>query len=167
MNAKFKQNAIINSNDQHPSAQQTNIATDNTNDTLPSTKNEHLDQNIARHQWISEAAYFKAETRAFKVGRELNDWLEAEKNYIEMLITSCLSVCKEDGGINKASLQLLAKKIGIEHPEDITQTTELVRVIQNTSQQRSCFQSEYSKLCQDKDCIWSIECQKLIAEWMR
>ena len=162
MNAKFKLNAIIDSNDQYFSTQQKNIYTNNLDNTLPS-----IEQNIARHLWISEAAYFKAEARAFKANCELNDWLEAEKEYIEMLITDYLSVCEEDGGISKASLQLLAKKIGIKSPEKITQITELVRVIQNASQQRSCFQSDHSKLCQDKNCIWSTECQKMIAEWMR
>ena len=167
MNAKFKLNAIMHSSDQDRSTQQKNIEADNADNTSPISENKCVEQSIVRHQWISEAAYFKAEARAFKAGRELNDWLEAEKEYIEMLITDYLSVCKEDGGISKVSLQQLAKKIGIKNSEQITQTTELVRVIQKASQQRSCFQSDYSKLCQDKGCIWSTECQKLIAEWMR
>lgn len=162
MKAKFKPNAIIYSDDQDHSTQQENIDANNADNTLPG-----IEHNIARHLWISEAAYFKAEARAFKASCELNDWLEAEKEYIEMLITDYLSVSAEDGGISKASLQLLAKKIGIKSPEKITQMTELVRLIQNASQQRSCFQSDHSKLCKDKNCIWSTECQKMIAEWMR
>jgi hypothetical protein len=31
-----------------------------------------------RHQWISEAAYYRAEGRGFFPGRELDDWLAAE-----------------------------------------------------------------------------------------
>jgi hypothetical protein len=167
MYAKFKLNAIIYSSDQDYSTQQKNIEADNADNTLPSIENKCVEQSIARHQWISEAAYFKAEARAFKAGRELNDWLEAEKDYIEMLITDYLSVCKEDGGMTKVSLQQLAKAIGVESPEKITQTIELVRVIQKASQQSSCFQSNHSKSCENKDCIWKAECQKLIAEWMR
>ena len=167
MNEKFKQNSIMHSSDQNDSTQQKNISIDNADNILPGIENKCVEQSIARHKWISEAAYFKAEARAFKAGRKLNDWLEAEKEYIEMLITDYLSVCKEDGGINKVSLQQLAKQIGIKNPEQITQTNELVRVIQKASQQPSCFQSDHSEFCEDKDCIWSTECQKLIAEWMR
>ena len=31
-----------------------------------------------RNQWIAQAAYFRAEKRAFAPGGELRDWLEAE-----------------------------------------------------------------------------------------
>lgn len=134
---------------------------------MPNFEKESAKQSKTRHQWVSEAAYFKAEARNFKAGRELNDWLEAEKEYIEMLIIAYLSVCKEDGGVNKVSLQQLAKAIGVENPENIAQTTELVRAIQNTSQQRPCFRPDHFELCEEKDCKWSTECKKLIAEWMR
>ena len=30
---------------------------------------------------INELAYFKAEARGFETGHELNDWLEAERDY--------------------------------------------------------------------------------------
>lgn len=33
----------------------------------------------AKHRWIAEAAYYRAEQRGFSPGRELDDWLEAEK----------------------------------------------------------------------------------------
>lgn len=39
---------------------------------------DNLDEEII-HQYISEAAYFKAEKRGFVPGHELQDWLEAEK----------------------------------------------------------------------------------------
>ena len=32
-----------------------------------------------RRRWIAEAAYYRAEQRGFLPGRELEDWLEAEK----------------------------------------------------------------------------------------
>jgi len=40
---------------------------------------------------------------------------------------------EEDGGITKANLKQLTKVMGVENPENITQPTELVRVIQNAS----------------------------------
>jgi hypothetical protein len=51
-----------------------------------------------------------------------------------MLVTAYLSLFEEDGGITKANLKQLAKVMGVENPENITQPTELVRVIQNASQ---------------------------------
>ncbi len=126
-----------------------------------------IEKKIARHQWISEAAYFKAETRSFVPGHELDDWLEAERHYSEMLVTTFLSVCNEDGGITKANLRQLAKSIGVEKPENIFQINELVRAIQKATQHRPCFQSEENKSCQNLDCKWRSECKKLIAEWMR
>ena len=35
-----------------------------------------------RHQHIAEIAYYKAEIRGFYEGHELNDWLEAESEFI-------------------------------------------------------------------------------------
>jgi hypothetical protein len=35
----------------------------------------------ARRQRIAEAAYYNAERRGFEPGRELDDWLRAEKSY--------------------------------------------------------------------------------------
>ena len=32
-----------------------------------------------RHRRIAEAAYFRAEQRGFRIGAELEDWLEAER----------------------------------------------------------------------------------------
>ncbi|MDD4904630.1 MAG: DUF2934 domain-containing protein [Methylobacter tundripaludum] len=134
---------------------------------MPNFEKECAEQSITRHQWISEAAYYKAEARAFEAGRELNDWLAAEKDYTEMLITAYLSVFEEDGGMTKANLQQLAKAIGVENPEGISNKTGLMRVIQNASQQRPCFRSDNYMSCEDKDCIWRTECLKLVAVWMR
>lgn len=40
------------------------------------------------YRMIREAAYLKAEARAFAPGVELNDWLEAEKEVMERLRAS-------------------------------------------------------------------------------
>ena len=69
--------------------------------------------------------------------------------------------------MTKANLQQLAKAIGVENPEDITQTTELVRAIQLQVKQRPCFRSDNYMSCKDKDCKWQTECKKLVAVWMR
>lgn len=73
----------------------------------------------------------------------------------------------EDGGMNRANLHRLARAIGIESPDQISTKTELIRAIQAASHQRPCFRSDQYMLCQDDDCIWKMECKKLIAEWMR
>jgi len=124
-------------------------------------------QNKTRQQWISEVAYYKAEARVFAHGQELNDWLEAEKDYIDMLLSYYLSIFEEDGGMTKANLQQLAKAIGIETPEVYGNKTRLVQAIQKTSHRRSCFRSDSSIVCKKQDCQWKAECQKLIAVWMR
>ncbi|MHB9101733.1 MAG: DUF2934 domain-containing protein [Sulfuricella sp.] len=36
-----------------------------------------------RIKYISTTAYYKAEARGFAPGRELDDWLEAEKEFVE------------------------------------------------------------------------------------
>ena len=164
MNAKPKLTTILHSSNQVGS----DLNTDNPLSSQSSFEKVYFTESFTRHQWISLAAYYKAEIRAFKVGLELNDWLEAEKEYSEMQITAYLSVFEEDGGMTKANLKQLAKAMGIENPEGIGNKTELVRAIQNASQQRSCFRSDSSMLCQDDmDCKWRAECQKLVAVWMR
>ncbi len=134
---------------------------------MPNFEKECAKQSKIWHQWISEAAYYKVEARAFAAGRELNDWLAAEKDYTEMLITAYLSVFEEDGGMTKANLQQLAKVIGVEIPEGISNKTELMRTIQLQAKQRPCFRSDNYMSCEDKDCKWRTECKKLVAVWMR
>lgn len=34
---------------------------------------------------IAEIAFYKAEKRDFKTGHELNDWLEAEREFVEVI----------------------------------------------------------------------------------
>jgi hypothetical protein len=49
-------------------------------------------ENVTRQQWISVAAYFKAEARYFAPGRELDDWLAAENNYVKNVCACYLVV---------------------------------------------------------------------------
>ncbi len=59
---------------------------------------------ISRQQWISDAAYYKAEARGFIPGHEHTDWLAAEQDYIEMLVDLFLSVFREDGAMTVIGL---------------------------------------------------------------
>jgi hypothetical protein len=38
-----------------------------------------------RHEWIAQAAYFRAERRAFAPGFELDDWCAAEREIDQLL----------------------------------------------------------------------------------
>ena len=124
-------------------------------------------EKIPRHQWISVAAYYKAKARGFEPGKELNDWLGAEKDYSEMLVRLYLAVCKEDGGITITGLQQLAKSIGVPNPELMTLEIDLVKAIQNMTQHRPCYRSEVLELCDGVVCEWKEQCRKLIAVWYR
>jgi DUF2934 family protein len=170
MNATPKRNSIFYARNQESSAWKKDLHHGNTYKPplqRSTVEKKCVKQSITRQQWISEAAYYKAEAREFTAGQELNDWLEAEKDFIEMVITTYLSVFEEDGGITKANLQQLAKAIGVETPEGFSNKNQLIRAIQKERGQRPCFRSESNILCDDEDCIWKTECQKLIAVWMR
>ncbi len=124
-------------------------------------------ENVTRHHWISEAAYYKAEARIFAPDRALDDWLEAEHDYIRLQIALYLSIAEEDGGMTLIGLQQLAKSVGVENPEIIKLKIELIQAIQNASQHRPCFCLP-DRLCnEEKDCQWKAECLKLIAVWSR
>ena len=120
-----------------------------------------------RHRWISEAAYYKAEIRDFEPGKELDDWLEAEIEYIKFQIKLFLLHCKEDGGMTFADLQRLAHILGVAHPETIISKAELIREIQIVSHHISCFQPGNQTPCDEFECEWRPECRKLIAVWYR
>jgi hypothetical protein len=120
-------------------------------------------ESITRHQWISEAAYYKAEARGFEPGRELDDWLEAEKEFSEWLVSLYISSLEEDGEITILSLQQLAEAIGVQNPERMSSEIELIHAIQIASHHSPCFRFEYPILCKDTDCKWIAECRKLIA----
>jgi len=124
-------------------------------------------ENIIRLQWISENAYYKAEARNFAPGRELEDWLAAEKEYVKMQIALYLTMVEEDGAMTLLGLQQLARLVGVENPECNNLKIELIHSIQNASQHRPCFRTDTSNTCQEEDCIWRAECHKLIAVWYR
>ena len=127
------------------------------------------EESNARHQWISVAAYYKAQARDFAAGLELNDWLAAETNYIEMLIASYLSIVEEDGAIMTISgLRQLAKEIGVQYPELLNEKSNLIRAIQDICQTRPCFQFNPTDCCNEvAGCPWKMECKRLIAVWKR
>ena len=70
---------------------------------------QHLVESISRQHWISVAAYYKAKVREFVPGKELNDWLEAEKDYSKKLVALYLSMSNENGGMTISGLQQIAK----------------------------------------------------------
>lgn len=125
-------------------------------------------ENISRQHWISDAAYYKAQARGFFTGYEINDWLEAEQDFDEMLVDLFLPVFREDGVITIKGLQQLAGAIGVVRPERIGSKLELIRQIQLACNHPPCFRVQPGEFCQDQaKCQWKNECQKLIAEWWR
>jgi hypothetical protein len=124
-------------------------------------------ENLTRHQWISVAAYYKAEARNFSPGKELDDWLAAENVYVMMQIALYLAKSDEDKVMTVHGLQQLAKSIGVENPENINLKIELIQSIQHATDHRPCFRSDPGMICHENDCIWRSECRKLIAEWCR
>lgn len=40
---------------------------------------------VQKHKWISDAAYFNSLKREFKPGDNLQDWLAAEQQYVELM----------------------------------------------------------------------------------
>jgi hypothetical protein len=129
---------------------------------------KHQIDSISRQQWISDAAYYKAEARGFNPDFKLTHWLEAEHDYIEMLVDLFLSVFREDDSMSIMGLRELAKAVGVYKPECIVSEPELIRLIQAASHHRSCFRTKPGELCKDQaGCQWETECQKLVAEWRR
>lgn len=124
-----------------------------------------LIKTINRHRWIAEAAYFIAETRSFEPGKELDDWLQAEIAYSEMLISTYVAMLAEDGPITIVGLKQLASLIGIENTDRLNTEIELVKAIQNASGHRPCFRSEATSLCNETDCQWKTECRRLMSVW--
>ena len=121
----------------------------------------------ARQQWISVAAYYKAEHRGFKEGKAIDDWLEAELEYIKFLVELFILHSKEDGGMTLEGVQQLAILVGVVHASSIKSEKKLIQLIQKASKAPTCFQSENRTFCRDYKCPWKDECQRLIAQWMR
>jgi len=120
---------------------------------------------INRHQWISESAYFKAEARGFEPGKDLDVWLAAQIDYADMLIAAYIAILPEDGAITLASLRQLAALIGIENSDNLFSEIELIHAIQKAANHHACFHPNPDRLCNETDCQWRTECQKLIAAW--
>ena len=121
---------------------------------------------INRHQWISEAAYFLAEAKSFKPDKTLDNWLEAEINYSEMLIAAYLARLEEDNEpVSTFGLQQLAASIGVENSDKLISKTKLVQAIQNSIKHRPCFRGEDNNPCEELECQWKSECRKLTAAW--
>lgn len=119
-----------------------------------------------RHQWISQAAYYKSERRNFAQGLEVDDWIFSEKEFAKMLIMRYLFIANEDGIMTILGLQHLAKAVGVENPEKLTLIDDLIRAIQKASKTDPCFHLEPETLCDKiKSCLWSEECKKIIATW--
>ncbi|MDP3008885.1 MAG: DUF2934 domain-containing protein [Methylococcales bacterium] len=124
-------------------------------------------KSLNREQWIAEAAYFKALARGFNPHKELDDWLEAEEDYVTMLIALQLHVLEEDGTVSSLGLRQIAQSLGILHPEQLYSERELIRAIQDASHHRPCFRSAKSPSCQEHGCQWIMKCRALIAIWHR
>jgi hypothetical protein len=124
---------------------------------------QQLDQ-TPREQWIAVAAYFKAEARGYIPGLEIQDWLEAEQDYLDMVVQLFLSVFNEDGFMTITGLQQLAKAVGVKKPERIDSKLELIRQIQLTCNHLPCFRTQRRERCKEV-CLWQADCQKLLAEW--
>jgi hypothetical protein len=124
-------------------------------------------ESVTRHQWISVAAYYRAEARNFVSGKELDDWLAAENEYVMMQIALYLAKSEEDNAMTIHDLHQLAKSIGVENPENMNLKIELIQSIQHATHHRPCFRSDPGMICHENDCIWRAECRKLIAEWCR
>lgn len=124
------------------------------------------EQSVNRHQWVSVAAYFLAEAKNFNASSTLDNWLEAEIAYSEMLITAYLAALEEDNEpITTFSLQQLAASIGISHVDKLNSKTKLIQAIQNTLRHRPCFHDEDRNLCHELECQWKSECLRLTAVW--
>ncbi len=174
MSDKSEFNKILNPGNQDYSANQKGnnaliAKVDNPSQGQPTSPTEQLFGESIRQQWISVAANYKAQAREFESGKELDDWLEAEKDYSAMLVTLYLSMSRENGGMTISGLQQLAKSIGVQNPERMRLEIELIKAIQDISQHRPCFRSETRTLCggDGEGCEWRAECRKLIAVWCR
>ncbi|CAG7856028.1 hypothetical protein MCAMS1_00368 [biofilm metagenome] len=120
-----------------------------------------------KKQWIAVAAYFKAEMRGFVPGLEIEDWLEAEQDYLDMVVQLFLSVFNEDGLMTMTGLRQLAKAVGVNKPERIDSKLELIRQIQQKCNHLPCFRTQKRDRCVHKEtCLWQADCQKLLAEWL-
>ena len=120
---------------------------------------------LERYHWISDAAYYKAQHRGGLPGKEKDDWLEAELDYLEMKLKTFILRCREDGTMTAVDLRKLAYSVGVQAPEMINHEFEIIQEIQKACRHKPCFQSDKHMLCEEGDCEWPSECRKLIAAW--
>jgi hypothetical protein len=124
-------------------------------------------KSLNREQWIAEAAYYKALARGFDPHKELDDWLEAEQEYLTMLVDLQLNVLEEDGTVSTMGLRQIAESLDVPHPERMRSELELIRAIQDASHHRPCFRSAKAASCEELGCQWRAKCRTLIAIWRR
>ena len=123
--------------------------------------------NDYRHDWIAEAAYYKALAKDFEPDHELDDWLAAEQDYFSMLVDLQLNILEEDGAISTMGLRQIAESLGVENPQSLRTESELIRAIQDASHHRPCFRLVESSNCEEHDCLWKTKCRKILAIWHR
>jgi hypothetical protein len=83
-----------------------------------------------------------------------------------MLITRYLSQAHEDGGITVKGLQRLAKSVGVENVDELTQEDKLVHAIQTATADNTCFNFEPRSYCTLSECcLWKTECKQMVAKW--
>jgi hypothetical protein len=124
-------------------------------------------KNLNRDKWISEAAYYKALARGFEPHEEVKDWLEAEQDYLYMLVHFQLNVLEEDGTISTMGLRQIAESLGVQNLQEMRFEFELIHAIQEASRHNRCFQSTESKNCAEISCHWKSKCNRLVAVWHR
>ncbi len=119
---------------------------------------------VDRHQWISEAAFYKAMSRNFEPGFELDDWLFAEREFVKKLIATYHIISSEDGGLTLLGIQRFAKQLGIENTETLIQKEDLIHAIQIHMQNYPCYDNHAYHYCnQDELCLWRNDCKKIKA----
>jgi hypothetical protein len=120
-----------------------------------------------RQKWILEAAYYRAKSRCFVPGLELEDWLFAENEFVIMQIMRFQVISSEDGGMSIRGLQRLAKSLGVENAEAISQVVDLIHAIQKETRNEPCFSFDPENHCNAiEPCLWKSECKKMIAKWL-
>ena len=69
--------------------------------------------------------------------------------------------------MNISELQQTARAAGIQNVDLMCSEIELVHAIQKAEHHAPCYLSENRFFCNEKECEWSHECNRLLAAWMR
>jgi hypothetical protein len=127
-----------------------------------------ISANPYRKKWIAESAYFIALHRDFVPGYALDDWLQAEQLFKEMLVGKFLEFAWEDGEITLVGLKQLAQAVGVKNTDMLYSKIELIIAIQTACGSMPCFNALPLETCRsDSKCLWKNECKKLTAQWQR